>query len=238
MFRVLSALIVSVSLGATAAEAASLNIDAADGVWSSAVTTNKPTGQLTGLGTNEVSWGTPWTVIDQRSNYSFVGDAPITRATPGAFLVGAFTHENWTISSMSDSLLSGDLFVTLGGMAGSTLFSAVSSFRFAHDETLNGAPCTIGTNPCGDIVKITALGSGSTSFIEGGKLYTLIIDGFVQTLGGAIVDTFMTFERDDTTLYLQARLIEEPAPVPLPAAGVMMLAGLGALGLLRRKRRA
>lgn len=42
---------------------------------------------------------------------------------------------------------------------------------------------------------------------------------------------------DDETAVSSAREYSSPAPVPLPAAGVLMLAGLGALGFAARRRR-
>lgn len=224
----------------TGAQAATLNVDAISGAWSNPVTTNKTWGALTGVGTNTVSWGIPWSRQDRRSSYTFNRGTPLTATTPGTFLIGAYTHNNWTIHSTSDSLRKGDLAVNVAGTAGGIAYSLLSAFSFTHNETLNNAICPTGTNPCGDLVTITTKTNGSTVITQGNTIYSLIIDGFVDALGGPIITSFLTGERQARTLYLQARLdiaTIPPTPVPLPATGAAMGLAIGALALLRRRRR-
>lgn len=221
------------------ANASTLTIDTVNGTFASAVTTNAATGKLTGLGTSTIAWGTPWKKKDHRSSYAFAGGAPITQTTAGSFLLGSYTHSNGTIATVSDSLLSTVLNVNVAGTADGQAFSLMSSFLLNHNETVNASACPAGTNPCGDLVTIASLVGGSSVITVGQTIFTLIIDGFVSTLGGPIVTSFLTAENAQQTLYLQGSLqiatVPLP-PVPLPAAGIAMIGALGALAMVRRKR--
>lgn len=239
IMRFVAGLVLGAVISFSGAQAATLTVDSVSGAWTNPVTTNKTWGAITGVGTDDIAWGIPWSTIDQRSTYDFDGGTPVTATTPTTFLIGSYTHENWTIYSSSDRLLQADLAVNVAGFAGGLAYSLLSAFTFTHDETLNNAACPAGTNPCGDLVTVTNTTSGSTVITVGNTIYTLIIDGFVQALGGPVVTSFLTAERQATTLYLQARLditTIPPTPVPLPASGLVLGAALGGLYIVRRRR--
>ncbi len=240
IIRLVVSLVLGVSLSLTAAAAATLTVDNVAGSWTNPVTNKTTWGALTGAGTNTISWGIPLTTVDKRSNYSFNGGAPVTASAPQTFLIGSYTHANWTVESLSTQLRQADLSVNVGGMAGGIGYSLLSAFTFTHNESRNNAVCQAGTTPCGDLVTITALSGGSTAITVGSTIYTLVIDGFVNALGGSVVTSFMTAERQATTLYLQARLdmsTVPPTPVPLPASGLVLAAALSGIVALRRRRR-
>lgn len=223
------------------AQAATLTVDGISGKFVNTKSLNVAYGALTGKGTNAIAWGTPWTKADTKSSYTFAG-SPTTQSQTGAFLIGSYTHKNGVIAGRSDSLVSTDLEVSVSGLAGSIAYSILSAFSLTHNETMNYTGCPAAQNPCGDLVTIANKTQGSVTITDGLSVYQLIIDGFVESLGGPIVTSFLTAENKSKTLYLQAslRLTTTPPPpaVPLPAGGVALLTGITALAIVRRRRSA
>lgn len=222
--------------------AATLTVDGISGKFINTKSGNVAYGALTGTGTNTIAWGTPWTAADTKSSYRFAG-APAARSESGSFLIGSYTHKNGTIAGRSDYLRSTDLNVSVSGLAGSIAYSILSAFSLTHSETLNYTGCAAAHTPCGDYVSIANKSQGSVTITDGLSVYQLIIDGFVQALGGPIINGFYTAENKSRTLYLQASLVlrtspPPPAPVPLPAGGLALVSALAAFGFLRRRRNA
>ncbi|MEM8839519.1 MAG: choice-of-anchor K domain-containing protein, partial [Pseudomonadota bacterium] len=116
-----------------------LNIDSVTGVWTSA-----SGAAVGGLGTNQISWGTP--LGASQSSYVFDGVAPPTQGPFSAgddFTLGTFTHNNFPITG--SAITGATLEVTIMGTAqngSSENFNLTSTFDFDHFETPNGA------NPC------------------------------------------------------------------------------------------
>ncbi len=242
--RFVAGLAVGIWSVVSVAHAATLTVDGIAGKFVNTKSLNVAYGALKGTGTNTINWGTPWTAADTKSSYTFAG-SPTTQSQTGSFLIGSYTHKNGVIAGRSDSLVSTDLEVSVSGLAGSIAYSILSAFSLAHDETLNYTGCPAAQNPCGDLVTITNKTQGSVTITDGLSVYQLLIDGFVESLGGPIVTSFLTAENRSKTLYLQASLRltttpppPPPPPVPLPAGGVVLLTGIATLAVVRRRRKA
>jgi len=225
------------------AAAASLTITSISGIWSSSTPT------VSGIGSEDISWGVP--AETRKSGYSFDHAAtPVTVESDSDFVIGTFTHNNFPIRG--SFLQSANLRVTLeiAGLAN----PIVSVFSFLHDETPNSpARCRNGeanaqgvnANGCADLVTATLNQGRSEVFSIDGVNYVLDIMGF-QYLGQKLTD-FWTTENQSNAAQLLAVFsteVEQPGPgpdpetpseVPLPASALLLLAGLGALPLLRRK---
>ena len=245
--------------GINAAFAATVGLSSVGGIWTQLVP--MPPG-VKGLNTNSVSWGTPYngTVAGdpngKQSGYSFVGAAAGTIQTNTNFNLGTFTHNNFVINS-GTSIMSARLSVSVNLMIGSVNKVVNTAFDFLHDETNNlSSVCKNGAangsgdnvNGCADNVKIlNNTASDQTVEIDGFN-YILEITGF--TVAGQFFNEFWTIENQANAAVLQARFTlvgptggggggePPPAPVPLPAAGWLMLAGLGALSAARTRRKA
>jgi hypothetical protein len=209
---------------------------------------------LEGTGSSRLSWGTPANKAKGKSSYAFAGAGPAVLATGTPFDIGTFTHFNHAIRSTPAGRFS---------IAGASLALAVelalddgtsrvinTVFSFAHLETPNkpkGGRCADGgrvgkgvnKGGCADRVTATRNEGVSDSFVYGGYRYDLELSGFL--IGGALFAEFWTVEGVANSATLQAelratRIAAPPPEVPLPAAGWAMLAGLGALAALRRRR--
>lgn len=212
-------------------------------------------------GTSTLRWGTP-SGTTNKSGYDFEASVtPFDATEDEKFLLGEFSHLNWPISS-GTGITSATLQVTfqflLDGETEARTLS--SSFLFKHWETPNNSsPCanggtnnmagTVNANGCADRVMVSTLGTGlETIWIDDGngdwREYAFEILGFEQ--GDQMVDTFWTKEKADNSGYLYAQFTYAenintdpgPSPVPLPAAGFLMLGGLAALGAASRRRKA
>jgi hypothetical protein len=234
-------LAVVLSLSLTEAVAATLTVDTIDGTWGNSRTSPTNWGKLTGEGTSSIRWGVAASGNTTRSGYDFAQSGGITQTGAGSFLLGRYTHTNGTIWTPSTNLKRSDLSLNLTGTANGQAFSLSSSFRLAHDETPNKGVCPRGTSrPCGDLITISQLTGAPLVITQGTTVFTILIDGFVRKLGGPIITSLLTPENRKRSLYLQASVqvtTLPPPEVPLPAAAYLMAAGLGALALLRRRRR-
>jgi hypothetical protein len=91
--------------------AATLTLNSVTGAWTDAI---GGAGTVTGIGTNELRWGTPVPSTGQKSGFRFDGAAPpsLTIETDTPFLLGTFTHFNFPLAT-NTAILSADLGVTL-----------------------------------------------------------------------------------------------------------------------------
>lgn len=191
----------------------------------------------------------PLTAAEKRhqSGYVFDGISPSDGFTTnkGVFTFGEFTHYNGAIWSNSASLRSVDFRVRINGTIDGIAFSLYGIIPLFHDETLNPfAPCKSGDSlPCGDDVRVRNSVASSNAVISNGFEYTLQLEGLVQSLRGKPITTFFTDEYDTSSAFLRARLVSKELPpppppvVPLPAAGWLLIAGLGGLVAVARRRR-
>lgn len=244
MFRKLVVGIVCLFVtGASAVQAATLTINGTTGTWGNSVTSSSPTyGRLTGNGTSSLRWGVAASSQTTRSGYDFASTGPVTQTTAGSFLLGKYTHTNGTIWTSSTQLSRSDLTVGVSGTANGQAFKLQSIYRVFHKETQNAVGvCPSGTpRPCGDLITLKLLSGAPLVITQGNTIFTILIDGFVRSLGGPIVTNLLTPENQKRSLFLQASLQVStipPPPIPLPAAGFVMLGALGALAAIRRRRR-
>lgn len=218
--------------------AAAVTVTSIEGTWQNA------NSRVKGVGTDKIRWGK--STGYGRSGYDFVS-APTNVATSPdtSFVLGSFKHLNFPV--YGPFLESVDLVVsfTVEG-----LNEAITSvFSFEHTETLNGAStCAYGTagvgvnvNGCADHVTASLNEDKSESFMLGGVEYLLDVTGFLHK--GSLMNDFWTVEnaRNSAELVAEFRVLgtdepqELPSEVPLPASGLLLLAGVA--GLMAKGRR-
>lgn len=235
------------------AVAATVDVSSVAGNWTTLQPPRGPT-NIRGLGTNRVRWGTP--LAGRQSGYSFVGAAAGEIETGVDFELGTFTHNNFVIQN-GTSITGAGLSVAVNLIIGGIERVVNTNFNFAHWETnnagerngrcANGGANGSGVNGggCADRVQILDNTASDQAFEIDGFQYILEITGFIRN--GVAFSEFWTRENRSNSAILRARFTlvgpsgggggEEPSPVPLPAAGWMMLAGLGALGAARARRK-
>jgi hypothetical protein len=244
-FISISAVAVACALSLGMAEAATLNITGVTGQWTF-VQTTATTSNLSGLGSSAISWGTPVGPAGQ-SGYSFTGHAPSGSLMQEAvFDVGTLTHQNQPIAA-GTSVLGATLTVTFDLLIEGTTAQIVSLFDFGHFETPNeanpcadGGPYGVGVNSAGCADRVTARTNlaSSEAYVVDGIAYFFDVTGFLTD--GTPMTAFWTTEGRRNTAILQARFTAKPtdlpAPVPLPATGLLMIAGMGTLAAFRARR--
>lgn len=236
MNAVLRPLVISLGLTLVAtslASAASVTLQGVEGQWTSTDGGKK----VTGLGTDRVSWGTP-AGSGPKSGYGFngVGSVPAEVQAGKAFALGTFTHYNRVIrrgGGISGAELSVDINLRIGGEDR----TITSVFDFDHFETLNDVGhCGSGggnASGCADrVTAVTNLGQSETFTIDG-QTYQFSITSFEG------MTEFWTQEEKDNSamLYGMFTQIGGISAVPLPAAALMLGAGLAGLGAVAARRR-
>jgi hypothetical protein len=179
----------------------------------------------------------------RQSGYSFQGVSGFT-TTASAFTFGQFTHNNGAVWTNSATLDSVNFNLAIEGKVEGQSFSVMKTFNINHNETLNpGSPCAAGgPQPCQDSVNFDSSLAESLIFIVGNMQYTLTLEGLVTSLDGAIITSFFTPENSQNSAMFRARIdaqpINPPPPVvPLPAAGWLLIAGVGGLVVAARRKR-
>jgi hypothetical protein len=232
--KIVAAVGISWAVLAGAANAASLTTS---GIWTDVDPDN--TVGITGIGTSEISWGTPATSSGQ-SGYSFVGVGPATvdpaDLVAAPFALGTFTHNNFPIfgtpnpSSITGATLDVDLALDA--------FSTTFTFDFAHFETNNSAnPCPAGgAQPCPDEVSFLDGGVSDQFITLEGIDYNLTLIGFSQDGGTTLVENFLTLESQANSAVLYAQLTEVPStPEPATLLGLIAIGGV-AVALKRKQQ--
>lgn len=263
IFAVATAAVIAIG-AAGSAFAATVAVSGVGGSWTALLPPTGPT-NINGLNTNSVSWGTAYNGTfagdpnGKQSGYSFIGAAAGNIETGKEFNLGTFTHNNFVINA-GTSIESASLSVVVNLVIGGVSKAVATSFNFVHNETANnpaGGVCADGAangaganvNGCADSVKILNNKASTQNFVIDGFEYILEITGF--TVAGQMFSEFWTTENQANSASLSARFAlvgptggtgggdePVPSPVPLPAAGWMMLAAIGALTATRARRKA
>jgi hypothetical protein len=235
-----------VALFGTGAMATTISLDNIVGDWDNVVGDNQGSVINNGDPVSSVRWPDH---AGGQSGYDFEAVAtplqsivpPERPYTSDPFAVGTFTHFNQAIPSGS-GIDSVELQLTMDGLIGGVPWALAPTWLFDHNETPNRTPCPQppGSGPiqtvCDDFVTVSlAQGSTETSVTIGKERYTFTLLGF-STDGGTTISTlFQSPEGGNNSAVLYAQY--SVSIIPLPAAGWLLLGGLGALGAVARRRR-
>lgn len=258
--RILLSVAIVASLLAGAANAAVVNIAGVSAMWTSA-----SPNLASGVGTKSINWGTAASSAG-KSGYDFNAAAPTSHVAQNSpFDLGEFVHRNnplYTYPHKSESIKQATLQVAIKLLIGHTERILTTSYVFNHLESPNtpkkGAKCANGkargsgvnVNGCADHVTTKIIGGKTKTFMVGNDEYIFTFEGF--KIGDKLFSQFWTKEKANNAATLQgsykvktcankAQSCMPPhqvSPVPLPAAGWMLLAGLGGLAAAARKRKA
>jgi hypothetical protein len=144
-------------------------------------------------------------------------------------ILGSLTYTRPKTGPLSQTSAS----ITVNGMAGGQAFSFTQMFNFAKSTTC-------GLRSCSRFIDIIPVLASPFTVQSGNSLFTLILDGFLEHPGSPILTQFFLRPGATRTLLLQATILEEaiPAPVPLPAGGLLLIGALGTLAVARKRRAA
>jgi hypothetical protein len=169
--------------------------------------------QLEGLGTNQVSWGTPaapeFNPEQKKSSYVFEGNSEYLGDdfVGQEFNLGLFTHNNFPI--FPPFLTGATLQVSLE-FANGLVQTFDLNFFFEHLETPNspesGGCAAGGVPPCPDRVRILNSGVSEDTLEIGGVTYFLRILGFRDLETGILTRSFLTDEVAINQAFLVAEL--------------------------------
>ncbi|EAW39242.1 choice-of-anchor K domain-containing protein [Lyngbya sp. PCC 8106] len=184
------------------------------GIWLNVVEELAGYAYLTGIGTNQISWGIS-TGQGGQSSYFFQGITTTSISLDGSyFTLGTFTHYNYPVTGYSIRSATLQLTVNINGV------EVNFSFQFNHNETPNAGsngtcPLTPGfPPPCPDIVSISNSYSQELITINE-KQYALCVVGFIQN--NQIESQFITFENQVNVAELLCQFVEVNNP-SAPAA--------------------
>lgn len=237
-FAVASGAAAAIALIAAPSQAASFTIDDIGGIWSNVQGPAATAGTFSGEGTSEVRWGNAFDGSAGNSGLGFEATGgPLMLTSGSSFVLGKLTHFNYTIFAGTEATgVDLALSMAIDGVL------QTFGYQFTIDETPNtatlaGCPDFQMTGvPCDDKIDFTSPFSGTT-FAKNGTNYTLEILGFSSTSDGlSPVTSFITEEFKETSAFLVARVVVDPASVPEPALGLgLVLVGLGAAKLRGQK---
>jgi hypothetical protein len=210
--------------------------------------------KLSGVGSNTLLWGTSYNGDGRRSGFNFTQTAKgTTQKADTLFNVGTFTHMNRVIfqgQHLNQTTLNMRVTASFDGK----VQEFVTSYIFTLLETPNYAqPCrngqpnglnsvggpqsggsTLNRSGCADRVELLRNPSLATTFSHKGLDYQFELFGFESG------PEFWTVEDLDNSIFLQARFNVSGgpivSPIPLPAGAWFLLAGIGGLAVLRRRK--
>lgn len=241
---------------ATAASAATINIDSITSSWHSTVggvgvTENVSHGRYEldpSDGFNQVRWGTPFMAspTSGKSGLGIQTYAPLANVgLDTAIDLGLLRHYNWTISGGTAATATNlDLSIGLS-IDGNPLAVGPLTSSMAIDETPNveGSCAYPSVVPCSDKITISGIGSSSVFTIDAME-YTFKLFAFGPTLG-SLTDNFISQEGSNSDAHVWGIITSRlscgtPAECgggTVPEPGTLALLGLAALGAGWTRRR-
>ncbi len=250
----------ALTLIASSAFSATVTIENVTGSWTASTPSDVyGLGVDNGEASSTISWGKA-ARRGRQSGYRFDSAVPPSvDLTPGSeFELGVFSHINRPIYTMPEGgqagkIESAELTVDFSVRINDSLYDVSRTYGFTHYETPNGGDeigaCQFGgtsgaaginSRGCADRVELEGQGGDEVFSVDGLDII-FEIAGF--QVDGEITDFFMTKERaiNEAVLIASYRLFDDggqiPSPVPLPAAGWMLIAGVGGLAAMKRRKR-
>ena len=226
----LNSILATLVLGAAALHAQSAPVGGTStGKW---VNANPSGGSIvtTGVGTSNFTWGDA-SGFDLGNNSLSFGGASFASVTETPFRVGSIAYHNGTtaLGSTPDFIsLALDLnFVTPG------LGHVISTYVFG----LNSTPNSDDPDASADFVSLPS-GFSSTSFVIGGTTYNVKLTGFQNIHGdGFLASSSSEFHvREGGGATADVYAVVTTQAIPEPETYALMLAGLGAMGMIVRRR--
>lgn len=229
------------------ASAATVQLTGVSGVWTDPNPSN--TTNLSGVGTSKISWGNPASFFGGKSSYSFSATStPKTLGSDVEFNLGTFSHDNNPITA-NPSFQGATLSITYDFLIDASSYSLTRDYTFSHYETVNqDNPCPNGGGNgsgvngggCADRVQITANPAGVETVAIGGVDYSFDITGFSGLALEDGIPTFWTREGRLNSANIKGVFTEyvEPAAIPLPASGLLLMGVMGGIAALRRRKAA
>jgi PEP-CTERM motif len=183
-----------------------------------------------GVNTNSFTWGNPGNFGVGANNLTFTGasfDAPLNTA----FKLGTLSYFNGT-TSLGSNPTSVD-FKSRLSFSQPGIPDVLSTFTFA----LNSTPNSNDPVASADFVTLNSLTSPSR-FVINGITYTININGFRNVIGDGFLNSNPGQFHVREGRRASAELFGTVTAVPEPETYAMMLAGLGMLGFLARRKNA
>ena len=227
----LVSLALAAALGASALPSFAATVaGTVSGVWTNPTASGTPV--VSGVGTSTFNWGTPSGTPANRATFN-EGSGTFSSSTETKFKVGTITYFNGsTLGTLPDTV---DLALTLD-FANPALGSITSDYTFKLVSTTNDAD----PDASADYLYLPTSFS-TTSFLIGGVTYNVKLTDFEHIVGDGFLpsDEFSLHVREGGTASadLYAEVTTQTAAVPEPQNLALMVAGLGLMGLVARRRR-
>lgn len=230
----------TLSLGTIAPAAEAFTLNSTTGSWRNPAGGNFIEYQ-TVAGENQIRWGYPayWVPTGGKSGLGFLGVGATELDVDQVFNLGRLRHYNQTIWYGAPGQVDLSLNLNLDG---------VGTKRFNYTLDVEETPNQAGTcayysvTACSDRITWTNAIAAESFFLDETE-YTLELIGFSPSVGGNLVDEFISQEGGNSDAFLYAKLTALNSPAPSPNAAVpepaSLLAALGALGggvWLKRKK--
>ena len=241
-----------IALAAGAADAATITIASVAGEWTGWTGGNADVHTVAG-DPAQIRWGDPKKPVWSGYDFQATTAPKQTLQHDDAITIGEFSHSNYAIPH-NTAITQAALKVTFSFWLdtdmqdSASMRTITSTFTFDHTETTNNPKSGLCANGdqvgkgvnvkgCADRVVASYNESNSTTIVIDGREYRLDVSGFL--IDGAPMEHFWTQEGERNAAQLTARFSYiDPSPVPLPAAGLLLMGGLAALGAASRRREA